>query len=34
MSDFNLLIDGEMVSWYGARAIEGIAYLMQRAAAA
>ena len=28
------LIDGEMVSWYGARAIEGIAYLMQRAAAA
>ncbi|CAH2930137.1 MAG: ABC-type Fe3+-hydroxamate transport system, periplasmic component [uncultured Paraburkholderia sp.] len=28
------LIDGEMVSWYGVRAIEGIAYLMQRAAAA
>jgi hypothetical protein len=22
-------IDGEMVSWYGARAIDGIAYLMQ-----
>lgn len=28
------LIDGEMVSWYGVRAIEGIAYLMQRAATA
>jgi len=27
------LIDGEMVSWYGVRAIEGIAYLMRRAAA-
>ncbi|WP_027802556.1 helical backbone metal receptor [Paraburkholderia dilworthii] len=27
------LIDGEMVSWYGVRAIEGIAYLMKRAAA-
>jgi ABC-type Fe3+-hydroxamate transport system substrate-binding protein len=28
------LIDGEMVSWYGVRAIEGIAYLLRRAAAA
>jgi hypothetical protein len=28
------LIDGEMVSWYGVRAIEGIGYLLQRAAAA
>ncbi|MFL6640530.1 MAG: helical backbone metal receptor [Paraburkholderia graminis] len=28
------LIDGEMVSWYGVRAIDGIAYLMQRASAA
>ncbi|MGE8330889.1 MAG: cobalamin-binding protein [Paraburkholderia nemoris] len=27
------LIDGELVSWYGVRAIEGIGYLMQRAAA-
>ncbi|MFB9122801.1 cobalamin-binding protein [Paraburkholderia dipogonis] len=27
------LIDGEMVSWYGVRAIEGIAYLLRRAAA-
>jgi ABC-type Fe3+-hydroxamate transport system substrate-binding protein len=26
------LIDGELVSWYGVRAIEGIDYLMQRAA--
>ncbi|HEX7937193.1 MAG TPA: helical backbone metal receptor [Paraburkholderia sp.] len=26
------LIDGEMVSWYGVRAIDGIAYLMSRAA--
>ncbi|CAB3662377.1 helical backbone metal receptor [Paraburkholderia rhynchosiae] len=26
------LIDGEMVSWYGVRAIEGIAYLLKRAA--
>ena len=28
------LIDGEMVSWYGVRAIEGIDYLMRRAGAA
>lgn len=28
------LIDGEMVSWYGVRAIDGVAYLMQRASAA
>ncbi len=28
------LIDGEMVSWYGVRAIEGIAYLVKQAAAA
>ncbi|ASV97441.1 cobalamin-binding protein [Paraburkholderia aromaticivorans] len=28
------LIDGEMVSWYGVRAIEGIAYLLRRAGAA
>ncbi|WP_025597932.1 helical backbone metal receptor [Burkholderia sp. WSM2230] len=28
------LIDGEMVSWYGVRAIEGIAYLMRRATGA
>jgi hypothetical protein len=28
------LIDGEMVSWYGVRAIEGIAYLLRRASAA
>lgn len=27
------LIDGEMVSWYGSRAIEGIAYLLRYAAA-
>jgi ABC-type Fe3+-hydroxamate transport system substrate-binding protein len=27
------LIDGEMVSWYGVRAIEGIDYLIQRATA-
>lgn len=27
------LIDGELVSWYGVRAIEGIGYLLQRAAA-
>jgi hypothetical protein len=26
------LIDGEMVSWYGVRAIEGIAYLVRQAA--
>ncbi|HEY4296438.1 MAG TPA: helical backbone metal receptor [Paraburkholderia sp.] len=28
------LIDGEMVSWYGVRAIDGIAYLLRRASAA
>jgi ABC-type Fe3+-citrate transport system substrate-binding protein len=28
------LIDGEMISWYGVRAIDGIAYLLRRAAAA
>jgi ABC-type Fe3+-hydroxamate transport system substrate-binding protein len=28
------LIDGELVSWYGVRAIEGIRYLLDRAAAA
>jgi ABC-type Fe3+-hydroxamate transport system substrate-binding protein len=28
------LIDGEMVSWYGVRAIEGVDYLMRRATAA
>jgi ABC-type Fe3+-hydroxamate transport system substrate-binding protein len=28
------LIDGEMVSWYGVRAIEGIAYLLRHAATA
>jgi len=28
------LIDGEMVSWYGVRAIDGIAYLMKQAASA
>ncbi|CAB3796714.1 Vitamin B12-binding protein [Paraburkholderia ultramafica] len=28
------LIDGEMVSWYGVRAIEGVAYLLKRASAA
>ncbi|KAA1015060.1 ABC transporter substrate-binding protein [Paraburkholderia panacisoli] len=28
------LIDGEMVSWYGVRAIEGVDYLMRRASAA
>jgi hypothetical protein len=28
------LIDGEMVSWYGVRAIDGIAYLMKRAGSA
>ncbi|OAJ60361.1 cobalamin-binding protein [Paraburkholderia ginsengiterrae] len=28
------LIDGEMVSWYGVRAIEGIGYLQRQAAAA
>jgi hypothetical protein len=28
------LIDGEMVSWYGVRAVEGIAYLVKQAAAA
>jgi ABC-type Fe3+-hydroxamate transport system substrate-binding protein len=28
------LIDGAMVSWYGVRAIEGVAYLLRRASAA
>ena len=28
------LIDGEKVSWYGVRAIEGVDYLMRRASAA
>lgn len=28
------LIDGEMVSWYGVRAIDGVAYLLRRAVAA
>jgi hypothetical protein len=28
------LIDGEMVSWYGVRAIEGVTYLLRHAATA